>query len=382
MKILWIMDQAFPTTNAITKIIDNILKEWESKDISNDVVCLAHTKFEMESVNSNRGVNYYRIDITKQIRRTEICGVKKFQRIYFLYTKLLKTLYLTKRIKQLYHSNRYDAIVSVSWPFFTSIAGALTGKKTKHIVCQFDPYSQYESLPKFKRWIKQVIEMFVFEKVEKIFLMEPIYISNQQTKLKRYLPKMEVLHCCGLKQKDIIENQEKIFTYFNNFLYCGYIQEEVRSTEFTFKTWNHLSEENALYLVGGGIEPPNCKNIFVINRVSPEEADSLLLKADFLVNIGNNYNDQVPSKLIDYFSTGKPIVCFQKSRLSLEVKYLRKYPLALIVFENEMSPKQAAHRIEMFCKEHKGERIKFQEIEAIFENFTPHYVAEQIYSSL
>lgn len=379
------MDRAFPTSNAITKIIDNILEELLSKGISNDIVCLAHTKLELESVSVHKGINYYRADVTEHISlRAKAIPLFKNEKLYALSFKILQITRLTQKIKELYKLNRYDSIISVSWPFLTSMAVVLSGWKGNHIMCQFDPYSQYKNLSYYKRLIKQQIELIVIKKAKKVFLLEPIYKSNEQTRLKCYLEKMEILHCCGLKEKKIRQNHEKEFGDFNNFLYCGYIQEKVRSTTFLFATWNYLSMKHSLYLVGGGdyMVPAGRKNVFCANRVSPEDADSLLLEADFLVNIGNNCDDQIPSKLIDYFSTGKPIICFQKSDLSLEVEYLRKYPLALIIMENEISPQEAAKRIEAFCKRHKGEKIEFKSIEAIFKEFTPQYVAEQIYNVL
>ena len=99
--------------------------------------------------------------------------------------------------------------------------------------------------------------------------------------------------------------------------------------------------------------------------------------AEVLVNIGNSVDNQMPSKIFEYISTGKPIINIFKSADCPTLKYLGRYPLVLNIHEAEIrkDPAGCVSRVQAFCREHRGERVPAEETKRLyaantFEAFT------------
>lgn len=67
-------------------------------------------------------------------------------------------------------------------------------------------------------------------------------------------------------------------------------------------------------------------NLFVHGLVSREAAADALNQADFLINIGNRTKHQLPSKLVDYMATGKPIINIVSIEEDNSLSFLGAYP--------------------------------------------------------
>ena len=119
------------------------------------------------------------------------------------------------------------------------------------------------------------------------------------------------------------------------------------------------------------------KRIVLHGAVSSEEAEEARNGADFLINIDNLNPTQVPSKIFEYLSTGKPIINFVFDEGSPIMAYLKDYPLCLKVNVNG-DPAEAAGRVAAFVREKRGARIPFETVREMFERCTPEYVAKQI----
>ena len=115
-------------------------------------------------------------------------------------------------------------------------------------------------------------------------------------------------------------------------------------------------------------------------QVSSGEAAAAREAADFLINIDNTNPMQVPSKIFEYISTGKPIVNFVFDDASPILPYLADYPLCLTINLNRMEDggREAAERLSAFVRENRGKRIPFEEIRERYRACTPEYVARQL----
>ena len=103
-------------------------------------------------------------------------------------------------------------------------------------------------------------------------------------------------------------------------------------------------------------------------------------EADILVNIGNAVTNQMPSKIFEYISTGKPIVNIYQSGECPTLRYLEKYPLALNIPETdlEICPAESAERLRNFCLEKKGQRVSAEEIIRLYRENTYEALAEKL----
>ena len=111
--------------------------------------------------------------------------------------------------------------------------------------------------------------------------------------------------------------------------------------------------------------------------VSKAELDVAIEKADFLLNIGNQDSDSVPSKLIAYLSTGKPIIHFAHNKNDSCLNYLEKYPLSLILYETD-SLAINSEKVFNFIREKLGMHYDFETIAETFVMNTPKYSCDLI----
>ena len=74
-------------------------------------------------------------------------------------------------------------------------------------------------------------------------------------------------------------------------------------------------------------------------------------EADCLVNIGNDTEYQLPSKVVEYASTGKPVLCLAKKEKDSSIAFFQQYPRALCLIEQEytISPDQAQKVLQFLC---------------------------------
>lgn len=389
------MERAYPDSTAITRLVERLCAELSRQfGIENDFLSFSFDGKLGDDVQSLS--KHYKIDISKQLQKmleveealqnktTKIKMILHHPSLVCQYYgfNYYKCARLKKKIKELDDAH-YDAIITVSFPFYTHIAGA-AAKATQHIIYQFDPFSQFEKYTYLRKSLYELIERKTLRKAKKIFLIEPMLNSNRKNSLKIYLPKMEEIFCCGIWEKKRTGTFAFADTASVLLLFCGYIQKEIRNPDFLLKTASCLPDDFKLCILGGSQEKLSfdSNKIYIQEAVKTDKADDAMLQADILVNIGNNSRDQVPSKLYDYISTGKPIVSFVKFRDSCENQLLEKYPNALLIYEKEVSPQKAADEILNFIKKVQNKALPFEMVHKLYRKATPEYAAQQIYNAV
>ncbi|MBR4727214.1 MAG: hypothetical protein IK080_04930 [Clostridia bacterium] len=105
-----------------------------------------------------------------------------------------------------------------------------------------------------------------------------------------------------------------------------------------------------------------------------DESFRKMQEADVLINIGNNVSNQVPSKLFDYISTGKPILNFCKIPDCPTIPYVNRYRLGLNVIEGADTLENQAHAVWQFIDSTRGARMRYEEIQTSFQENTAEYV--------
>lgn len=112
-------------------------------------------------------------------------------------------------------------------------------------------------------------------------------------------------------------------------------------------------------------------------QVPPEQALAATLAADALVNLGNTFANMMPSKILDYLATGLPIVNLCQLADCPTLRLTRRYPAALDLFEGG-DVQADALRLLQFLQTHAGRQLAFDQVEALFPQATPAYVAQQM----
>lgn len=93
------------------------------------------------------------------------------------------------------------------------------------------------------------------------------------------------------------------------------------------------------------------KRIFLHGEVPRSTALAAVRAADLLVNLGNTTRHQLPSKLVDYASTGKPIVNCSSRNDDSSARFLANYPAVLNVFGDPASDADEWERLSRFIAE-------------------------------
>ena len=214
-----------------------------------------------------------------------------------------------------------DLVIALSTPF-TCLYGLSYytrkhGKKWVAIADSGDPFYGSKQTPK-AIWFK-FIEKGVYKKFDYLTIPTenaiPLYASMIKKEKIRIIPQ-------GFKMDNLRlfegERGKKV-----RFAYAGVFYWDIRNPEFLFQYLDALTDEDYEFyvymravdarLVAELEKYPNLNNKINVQYSLPhDELLYELSKMHFLVNIENLSNTQMPSKLINYGMTGRPIFSCKK----------------------------------------------------------------------
>ena len=330
------------------------------------------------------------IKITKKI---QIIFLKSLRRIEYKFNKNTILYYerkiTTNKIKELNKKYKFDVIISVSQPFFTSVSTfkAVKKNKTKFIIYQLDPYSNNLEFEKKYKNNRLKVETKVFSRADKIIVTDLIYSENLQGELKSYSNKMRVLKFPLIKEKikEVADDDIILSDDYINCAFIGCLYQEIRNPYYLLEIFKNMScKKIRLIIVGSGMEEmlEEYKKVLkdrleIYKKVSQKAAFNVMLNADILINLGNTVPNQMPSKILDYISTGKPIINLYKIDDCPTLEYTKDYELALNIKEGQKINKELINKIEKFCNTNKGKYIEFNKIKNKYLECTPKYVSEK-----
>ena len=306
---------------------------------------------------------------------------------------------IIRQLKKIEKENKIDILIPASAPH-EALAAAVKYKK-KHPATMLIPYkldrfaqgnSLYENsfIRKFRypRHIKSEQETLVY--ADAMFALPPIadYYEKSDFEFKEKVVKTE--HPL-LKRIDIQSEKEE-----NNrisLVYAGSLDTTLRNPEYLLNMFSKTPEfkENYVFNV---YSFGNCGHILekfkkVLNdslndggKIPSSEVSKKLSAADILVTIGNNSSEEVPSKLFEYLSYGKPIVHFYYNDNDAYIKYLKDYDMSLCLKMSSECEEENIKLFKAFCEANKGKTIDFDEVKNFFEECTPEYTAKQFSNAI
>lgn len=170
------------------------------------------------------------------------------------------------------------------------------------------------------------------------------------------------------------------------FIYCGMLSSKYRSPKALLEIFDELTKQNNVSLdfySKGDCEPlisAFAENNPCIRRFGYVESDVLegaVQNADFLVSIGNKSSNSVPSKLISYFSYGKPVIHISANKGDVCEYYINSYPLGIVLYEYD-SIRYNANKINDFINMTLGKFVPFSDISRCLYMNTPQHSANLI----
>ena len=84
-------------------------------------------------------------------------------------------------------------------------------------------------------------------------------------------------------------------------------------------------------------------------------------------------------KILDYISSGKPILNICKIPTCPTLPLMERYPMGLTIYEYEELTDNKLQQIESFCIKNKGKQIPFETIAEIYYDSTISYVGQKFY---
>lgn len=253
----------------------------------------------------------------------------------------------------------------------------------------FDPFTESLSLHRLKlnKIIKRKnhlkLEKEMLKKSEKVIVMK--HLENHFKNNFNYDNKLIVADHPLLTNKCNGNNFDKTIKIVYTGIFHNKVRHPLPFLKFMNKSLNSLDAVLNLYAYG------NCDNIIrdytnknnkIIfhGKVNSEVAEAALVENNILVSIGNKDNTQVPSKLIEYMSYGKPIVHFYTNPQDDCINILNNYPLGLTINLCDINEINQQNFI-AFCKKNKHSYLLFNQVlEKRGERLLPIFTANTIKS--
>lgn len=401
MKILFIMYSYLPQGSAEINLITKTTKKLKTKDIT---ISILTTKSDINQENTSiiDNTTVYRIYYGRNYSIRHIkCSLFKKVRIiidkifdvlsYKIFKKTFLNKYLVKKIKSAFKKYQlydFDLYIPVAGYFemFEATKQALKRCNKKIMLYQLDPITNNTGYSSNTLKYRKNFEIALASECSGIIATQ--YLIEQKKKLNINIdncysfefPNVDKnLNCSNVK--DNKDDKIKIA------LFAGTLDFNVRDPRFTLELFSKLNGNIKLQIAGNGcvdiiqfyVEtyPNRFEYLGVLNA---EEMKKKILDADFLVNIGNNNINFVPSKIFEYISTGKPIINTCKYNECPTIQYLNDYfDGSISIIETATVNETQIKELNNFIDTKFTLHIQYDDIERVYKKYTADYIADELY---
>ena len=398
MKILFLTDEFYPKFGANSLLVKTLAEEFVKNKHQVFVMPFAYEQGLSQTETWN-GIEIVR-SIPMDDKKTLLGNLKgchfvsalkigwKFVKQKFLKQEkiLLKDRIAARKIlEDFIRDNQIDAVISICCSIELSFPLLYLRKKNKlpckwifYMIDPFESHSYYRGIESVSTLRK--IQHAIMESCDGVAATELIYNDTKIWESQEILQKIKIIEFPKIKKPikrecldGIAFDKEKI-----NVICTGSKNELVRSSDYTLRLCKCLKDENIVFhFIGNGwceAEKEISGNCIFYKERSHQAIWNIQIEADFLLNIGNVVVNQIPSKLLEYISTGKPIINVYKSIDCPTLNLLEDYE-AFHICENENIDNAVKKLKEYVLSSHSG--TDFSYIEKQYEIYTPSYVTEQ-----
>lgn len=310
-----------------------------------------------------------------------------------------------KKALELLSSKRFDAICSVSLPFSSHLAALACHKRWSRIpwiVDVGDPFSFMHDTPVNNSVLYGKLNVRAERSV--IRGARFLTVTNEMT-AKRYKecfaeaegktvvipPLVRARARCDDTERHIFDRDKIILVYigslFRTIREPDVLLETIRAAVGLRPEWRRKLEVHWFgEMAGCESNFDRFRDVadvsFTHGMVARELVSQIMAEADVLVNIGNTTKFQLPSKIVEYVSSGKPIVnlCSVPDDTSAEV--LKDHPLALNIVGCGRAAAETASGILDFIDRSRGRMLDEAEICRLVSAYTADVIAEKYMSLL
>lgn len=264
---------------------------------------------------------------------------------------------------------KYDIIISHSHPFAAhAIAKDLMKCKIAkkwYAIC-WDPFvynktDSIKEIPKRKKNAQKILNY-----ANGVFMLDGIMQENvQNSYFPLYQKKTKMIVLPLLKNNCVLHNEvsKRVILTFAGAFYSA-----IRRPDEMLQILASLPKSYIVQLLGNGcrgvIQEKSVlfKECKLIDRgmVNHKECLESIRNSNILINVGNKVTNQLPSKVFEYISFGKPIINIYYNENDLGLKYFRKYPLCFNISANNYDDKDIKALVR-FCEENKNKSLTYDQ---------------------
>ncbi len=295
-----------------------------------------------------------------------------------------------RQIEKLCSEHSFDSVIAVTEPYYIADSLANANISNNKYVIMMDPYTNTPSTTQKARPKHLQKELHVFETSHKVFALD--FVGNDMDYLPADLAQKVVTFRVPKVQKldSKTENTQKSSDSDTNinFVYVGQLYDDIRNPELMLKLFTKLPENYILHLYGGGSEKTVAQykeilgdRLVLHGWVSSSESIKAQKEAHVLINLNNNIKNMLPSKLIEYINTGKPILNICQIPNCPSLPYMERYPMALSVAPDQ-DIDEIARNLTKFAQKYKGQTADHSQIEELFADCISENVANMILETI
>jgi len=397
MRIAFLTDEFYPTFGANSLVVKAVCGEMTKLGHQAYVLPFHCTeglpaREQWEQITICRSVPSDSKDAIKSLlKKGKFWGAGKI--VYSLYRQkkdphnfLAKKNYRAEAyLKKWLAEEKIDIVVSTNCSIELSFP-LLRLRKKKKLSCKWffymlDPFASHEyylshgSEATLRKW-----QHSIMTQCDRVLATKLIYEETAKWETHEILQKIWVTEFPKIEKPKFEECEDDISLApgFTHVVCTGSKNEQVRNSAFTMSVCEKLKDLPVqFHFVGygwtAGAEVQKEENCLFYPPHSPQAARNLQLGADYLLNIGNTVINQLPSKVLEYISTGKPVINFYKSE-DCPAKALLENAVAINIPESGDVCAQAELLAEFLKTEHPAQ--SFEEIADAYRIYTPEYVVK------
>ncbi len=286
-------------------------------------------------------------------------------------------------IERLHREKPFDAVVACGGVFQPIHALAKCRINCKRIGYMLDPHWKHKD----QKWYYKREELFAWEKLDRIVVPKLLAQEYTDAEFQPYREKLIAAEFPGIAGHSTAETEVSLDVGKVNLVFAGNFYANIRNPKYLFDLMDQMQDHVCLHILGGcygysealsaSMQRLTAEGKVKFHGMLPvSEARTVMQQADILVNIGNSIENMLPSKIFEYFSTGKPVVHIQKIEKDPCLPYLETYQNGLVLPEWDAVLENAG-KLEYFCGREQN-TIPFETVASRFEACTIPYVANQL----
>lgn len=297
-----------------------------------------------------------------------------------------------RKAKYLLMTGKYDKLITVSIPFTCHIVGLNIKKYNPDMLWVMDigdPFYILDATPvnnyKMYRRLNYLIEKKIISCADIISVTTEALAKIYRNVFPESNKKIYVIPpLISLSNNSDIENHVLLNNDMIRFVFVGTLYKTIRSPNFLLQLFKRLLQTSLgdkleIHFFGRNMDCINSfelykdlfnEKIFTHGLVDHNIALQIMKEADFLINIGNTTSYQLPSKLVEYMSSGKPIINLIASSNDSSLPLIKDYPLHINIMDNDIIEESKVLLLENFIRNSLGKVVNPEKVKQIINPFS------------